>query len=221
MSEEELVRRARQGDAAAFEQLVLANQNRVYSLALRLTGDREEASDLAQEAFLRAWQGLPEFREECGFATWIYRLTTNLCIDYIRRSSRRREVMPTTSLDDENAGFPEPADWTQDPQVHLERAEMGRALKEGIASLPDYYRAPLVLRELCGFCYQEISDTLGVDMGTIKSRLARARAQLVKFLLADGNISPPGTSKSGKKKAESRTKGRTKGRKGGGQDENM
>lgn len=207
MSEEELVRRARNGDPAAFEQLVLDNQKRVYSLALRLTGDREEANDLAQEAFFKAWQALPDFRAESGFSTWLYRLTTNLCIDYLRRRSRRREAMPTASLDDENAGIPEPADWTQDPQVHLERAELGRAMKEGIASLPDHYREPLVLRELSGLCYQEIADTLGVDMGTVKSRLARARGLLVKFLVASGNILPPKASEKMKRKPGKRKEG--------------
>ena len=88
-NDKELVRRAKAGDHQAFARLVEDNQNRVYSLAFRITGDREESADLAQEAFLKAWQALPNFQGESSFATWVYRLTTNLCIDYIRRQQRR------------------------------------------------------------------------------------------------------------------------------------
>ena len=93
---------------------------------------------------------------------------------------------------------------------------MGRAMKRGIDALPEHYRVPLVLREFSGLCYQEIADRLELDMGTVKSRLARGRAQLVKFLLADGNISPPATSKTAKTSGKTATK-----RKGGSRDADM
>ena len=89
MTDQELVERAKRGDQSAFERLVLDNQNKIYSLTLRLTGDREEAADLAQEAFVKAWQGLASFQGESSFSTWMYRLTTNLCIDYLRKKKRR------------------------------------------------------------------------------------------------------------------------------------
>ena len=114
MTDQELVLRAKQGDQAAFEQLVVDNQNKVYSLALRLIGDREEAADQAQEAFLKAWQGLNAFQGESSFSTWLYRLTANVCIDYLRRRNRRLGVESAVSLDDEEAGWAEPADWEQD-----------------------------------------------------------------------------------------------------------
>lgn len=184
----DLERRAKEGDQGAFERLVMDNQNRVYSLALRLCGDREAAADLAQEAFIKAWQGLGSFQGESSFATWVYRLATNLCIDYLRKKKRREGVEPSVSLDDSDSGWAEPADRESDPQLVLERSERGRALARGLASLPGWQRQVLVLRELSGLSYQEISQALDVDLGTVKSRIARARLSLRKILLEDGNF---------------------------------
>ena len=180
MTDQELAARARAGDQDAFERLVLDNQNKVYSLAVRLVGDREEAADLAQEAFLKAWQNLPSFQGESSFSTWPYRL---------RRQKRRQETAPAVSLDDEEAGWAEPADWEQDPHRKLEQSERGRALARGLERLPEYQRRPLVLRELSGLSYQEIAQALDLDLGTVKSRIARARLALRKILLEDGNFS--------------------------------
>ena len=198
MTDRELVARAGAGDQEAFEQLVRDNQNRVYSLAVRLVGDREEAADLAQEAFLRAWQGLAAFQGESSFATWIYRLTTNVCIDYLRRKKRRQEVEPAVSLDDEDSGWAEPADAGQDPQRKLEEAERSRALSRGLERLPEHQRQVLVMRELSGLSYQEIGAATGLDLGTVKSRIARARLALRKILLEDGKFFDRPSSKSTK-----------------------
>lgn len=188
MTEQELVARAKAGDQSAFEQLVLDNQNKIYSLAFRMVNDREEAADLAQEAFLKTWQGLPAFQGDSSFSTWVYRLASNVCIDFLRKQKRRREVEPALSLDDEESGWTEPADWDQDPQRHLERTERSRAVDRGLKALPDHHRQVLVLRELSGLSYQEIGQALDLDMGTVKSRIARARLALRKILLEDGNF---------------------------------
>ena len=188
MTDRELVEKAKQGDQSAFEQLVLENQNRAYSLALRLIGDREEAADLAQEAFVRACQGLEQFQGGSSFATWVYRLTTNVCIDYLRKKKRREAVEPVVSLDDPDSGWAEPFLWEQDPQRLLEQSERGRALAQGLDRLPDWQREILVLRELSGLSYQEIGEKLDLDLGTVKSRIARARMNLRKILLEDGNF---------------------------------
>ena len=188
MSDKELAEKAKAGDQSAFEQLVIENQNKVYSLALRLVNDREEAADLAQEAFVKAWQGLSSFQGESSFATWVYRLTTNVCIDHLRKKKRRKGVEPSVSLNDEESGWAEPADWESDPQLLLERSERGKALARALARLPDWQRRALVLRELSGLSYQEIGDALDIDLGTVKSRIARARLSLRKILLEDGNF---------------------------------
>jgi len=199
VTDRELAEQAKLGDQDAFEQLVLDNQNRVYSLALRLCGDREEAEDLAQEAFVKAWQALATFQGESSFATWVYRLTTNVCIDHLRKKKRREGVEPAVSLDNEDTGWAEPADWEQDPQRLLEKSERGRALERGLSRLPDWQRRVLVLREMSGLSYQEIAEQLDLDLGTVKSRIARARLSLRKILLEDGNFFGQGPSKPVKK----------------------
>lgn len=202
MTEQELIRAAKGGDQSAFEQLVLEHQNRVFTLAFRIVNDREEAADLAQEAFLKAWQGLPNFQGESSFSTWLHRLTTNLCIDWLRRQTRRREIEPVASLDDEESGWAEPADPGQDPQRQLERKELHRALARALQTLPDHHRQVLVMREVSGLSYQEMGQALDLDMGTVKSRIARARLALRKLLLADGNFSesPPSNPTETKKR---------------------
>lgn len=202
MADQDLVARARAGNQEAFERLVEENQNKVYSLALRLVGDREEALDLAQEAFLKAWQGLKAFQGESSFSTWIYRLTTNVCIDYLRKQKRRQGVETAVSLDDEDSGWAEPADWEQDPQRKLEQSERVRALGKAMEQLPEHQRRALVLREISGLSYQEIGQALDLDLGTVKSRIARARLALRKILLSDGNFSgaPPSNPTNEKKR---------------------
>lgn len=200
MTEQDMVKKAAAGDQDAFEQLVLDHQDRVFSLAFHLVGDREQAADLAQEAFLKAWKGLGSFQGESSFGTWMHRLTTNVCLDYLRRQARRREVAAVVSLDDEDSGWAEPADERQDPHRQLEAAERRQALQEGLARLPEHHRQVLLLREVAGLSYQEIAKATDADLGTVKSRIARGRNQLRKILLSHGNLFPFDASKSMKKK---------------------
>jgi RNA polymerase sigma-70 factor (ECF subfamily) len=191
VTEQELISRAKKGDQAAFAQLVTDHQNRVYTLAVRMVGDREEGADLAQEAFLKAWQALPAFRGESSFSTWMYRLTANVCLDFLRR--RKRQPVQTVFE-------AEPSDQTQDPQRQLERRETSRAIHLALDRLPPNQRQILTLRELSGLSYQEIGQLLRLDIGTVKSRLARARSALRKILLAEGNFFAPSASNPDSKK---------------------
>ena len=199
-TEQELVSLAKGGDAAAFEQLMLASQDRVYTLCLRMTGNREDALDLAQEAFLNAWRGLPSFQGNSSFSTWVYRLASNACIDFLRKRKRRQQGESPHSLDDEEAPLPEPADPRGSPEEELERRELRRAVERGLQALPDHHRQVLVMRELSGMSYQEIGAVLDLDLGTVKSRIARARLALKKFLVQEGNFSPETPSKQTKSK---------------------
>lgn len=197
-TERELVSRARAGDTAAFEQLMLDSQDRVYTLCLRMTGNREDALDLAQETFFNAWRGLGSFQGNSSFSTWVYRLASNACIDFLRKRKRRQQGESPHSLDDEEAPLPEPADPRGSPEEELERRELRRAVERGLQALPDHHRQVLVMRELSGMSYQEIGAVLDLDLGTVKSRIARARLALKKFLVQEGNFSPETPSKQTK-----------------------
>lgn len=187
------------GDTNAFEALVVAYQKQVYNLALRTVGNEEDAADMTQEVFLRAYWALGTFRGESKFSVWLYRLTTNVCIDFLR--SRRRH--PTVSLtasedDDEQPQFDLPSDERTSPEQQLTRSEMRRAVSRGLDSLPDDARKILILRELNGLSYAEIGKVLHLEAGTVKSRLFRARRKLCDFLLADGNLPDQYASKQTK-----------------------
>lgn len=183
IDERELIAAAKRGSERAFEQLVRANEKKVYTLCLRMCGDPADAEEAAQEAFLAAWKGLPSFRGDSAFSTWLHRLAANACIDLLRRTRRTRAEL---SLDDELAA--EPVDERASPQRELERREQREAVQRGLAALPDEHRTVLVLREVEQLSYAEIAEATGLELGTVKSRISRARAQLRNYLLSQGNL---------------------------------
>lgn len=183
-----VIRRVCDGDTDAFEALVTAYQKQVYNLALRTVGNEEDAADMTQEAFLRAYRSLGSFRGDSKFSVWLYRLTTNICIDFLRSRGRRPTVSLTAADEDEEPQELDVADDRFDPVQSLERAELRRAVQRGLASLPEDYRRILMLRELSGLSYAEIGQVLRLEEGTVKSRLFRARKKLCDFLRKDGNL---------------------------------
>lgn len=183
-----VIRRVCAGDTDAFEALVTAYQKQVYNLALRTVGNEEDAADMTQEAFLRAYRSLGSFRGDSKFSVWLYRLTTNICIDFLRSRGRRPTVSLTAADEDEEPQELDVADDRFDPVQSLERAELRRAVQRGLASLPEDYRRILMLRELSGLSYTEIGQVLRLEEGTVKSRLFRARKKLCDFLRKDGNL---------------------------------
>ncbi len=197
MTVEELVRAAAKGRTEAFEELVRLHEKKVYALTLRMCGNPEDARDAAQEAFLSAWRGLPSFRGEAGFSTWLYRLASNAAIDQLRRNRRQREE---ASLD---AGEMDTPDQSPGPQEAAEGSELQRAVADGLASLSEDHRRILLLREYQQLSYDEIAQTLDMDLGTVKSRISRARRALRKILLESGNLSGYLPSKQTEKEGRS------------------
>lgn len=195
--EQRLVDAARQGDEGAFESLVRLYEKRVFALAVRMCGNQEDAAEAAQEAFLAAWQGLRFFRGDSSFSTWLYRLTSNACVDLLRREGRHRAAAGP-SLDDEDLNRDVP-DTALSPQEEAERRELRAQIEEGLRALSPEHRQVLVLREMHQLSYDEIADTLDLDVGTVKSRISRGRKQLRNFLLRSGNfLAAPPSKETGK-----------------------
>ena len=186
--ERRIIRRVLDGDNSAFEDLVLANQKNVYNLALKMIGNEEDALDVSQEAFLKAYSQLSGFRSESRFSVWLYRLTHNLCVDLIRKR-RREKVVPLTYVDDEGtAAELELPDLRDLPEAAAIRHELRETIDEGIAALGERHREVFVMREVADLSYAEIAGTLGISEGTVKSRLSRARQNLVKNLADKGTF---------------------------------
>jgi RNA polymerase sigma-70 factor (ECF subfamily) len=172
VNERGLIARAQRGDASAFEALVNMHAKLVYNLAFRVVNDQHEAEDLAQEAFLRAWRALPRFRGQARFSTWLYRIVTNLC--YNRLPHLRRELMAVEP--DEGAIY------LPDERQGVERAlisdELNGYLHQAIAELPEGYRLLITLRQFQEMSYNEIAETTGMPLGTVKTGIFRARKLL-------------------------------------------
>lgn len=190
MTEQELVSRIREGDADAFAILLEQHQKKVYSLAFRMVRHGEDAADITQEVFLSAWKGMGSFHGDCALSTWLYRLTSNACIDFLRREKRKAAAGLHLSLDDTEEGetwnLP---DFRGDPHRCLEEKQTREAIAAGMDALSQEHRTVLALREISGLSYAEIADVLDLEEGTVKSRIARARLALRKKLLESGNLS--------------------------------
>ncbi|MCL2568521.1 MAG: sigma-70 family RNA polymerase sigma factor [Oscillospiraceae bacterium] len=192
--ERAVIERVLAGESEAFETLLLANQRKVYNLCLRMTGNAEDAEDLAQEAFWKAYQNLAGFKGESGFGPWLYRLASNVCIDHLRRE-KRREKSSLTYQDESGAAVDiEVPDERFMPETMLDRRQVQESIQRGLDTLTPEHRNILVLREINGLSYEEIGETLELEAGTVKSRISRARIALSKFLLQDGNISEKNSS---------------------------
>jgi RNA polymerase sigma-70 factor (ECF subfamily) len=191
--EEQWIAAARQGDQEAFGELVRLYEKRVFALTLRMCRQPEDAAEAAQEAFLAAWQGLPSFRGEASFSTWLYRLASNACVDLLRREGRHRAAAGPSFNDEERS--PDVVDDAPSPQEAAEQAELRCQIEAGLQTLSPDHRQVLILREIHQLSYGEIAQALSLDVGTVKSRISRGRKQLRNFLLQSGNFSPPPASK--------------------------
>ena len=195
MQDELLIRRAQRGDADAFEQLLLEHQKNVYNLCYRMAGNPDDAMDLSQETFLRAWRWLDQYQFASAFSTWLYRLCSNICIDFLRRR-RRQQTVPLTfeDADGEEQTYAVP-DAQPLPEEQVELKLTRETLAAAMAQLLPEHRAVLQLRVVNEMSYEQIADVLDIQIGTVKSRLSRARNQLKK-ILERGNLSRRASSES-------------------------
>ena len=193
-----IVRNVLGGDANAFETLVLEYEKNVYNIALRMTGNSEDAADMTQEAFIKAYNSLQSFRGDSKFSVWLYRIVSNVCLDFLRSKNRRPTVSLSVEDDDGEDAQLDVADESQSPELLLDRKLTRDSVRRGLDSLPPDYRQILLLREIQGLSYDEIAQALSLEVGTVKSRIFRARKRLCTFLIDDGNISD--FSSSGKMK---------------------
>ena len=169
-TDEELVARATAGDVDSFNQLVSRWERTIYALAYRTLGREEDARDVVQEAFLRAYRGLRGFKGEAKFSSWLYRITLNLCRDWIRRERRAPVVQPPEGTDAVDLADAQAAP-TESVEDLVARREMSRAVSRAMAELPEEQRTAIMLKEYHGLTFQEIADQLNCPLSTVKTRL--------------------------------------------------
>jgi len=192
MDELALIQEARNGDLNAFNRLVLAYQDMAYHLAMRMLSDPDQAEDVTQTAFLSAYRHLSSFRGG-SFKAWVMRMVTNACYDELRRRQRHPST-PLEPLDDDDESIESPS-WMADdglsPEEQLEQKELDRAIQRCLQQLDEEFRAVVIFIDLQGMDYQEAAEILGKPLGTVKSRLARARLKLRDCLHRFWELLPP------------------------------
>ena len=191
MDESAIIHSAQHGDLDAFNTLVLAYQETVYNTALRIMGDEDQAVDAAQEAFISAFRAITSYRGG-SFKAWLLRTVTNACYDELRRKNRRPSV-PLEPMTDEGDDVETPrwlADPSAGPEESFDQAELEHAIQHCLQNLPTDFRAVVVLADIQGLDYSEVATAIKTPLGTVKSRLARARLRLRECLHAFGELLP-------------------------------
>jgi RNA polymerase sigma-70 factor, ECF subfamily len=183
-TDEELVARSIGGDADSFNELILRWERPIYALAYRTIGREEDARDVCQETFLRAFRALPGFRGQAKFSSWLYRIALNLCRDWIRRERRVQVVQAPENLDlVDMAAALEPSETVEDL---VTRKDLARAVERAMANLPEEQRTAIVLKEYHGLTFQEIADLVGCPLSTVKTRLYQGLTVLRRELAKSG-----------------------------------
>ena len=180
-----LARQAAAGNDDAFSVIVDRYSRLVYNVALRSASSPEDAADISQETFLKAWRSIGSFRGDCALSTWLCRIALNCCCDHARSAKRHRVLSLTVQEDEDETkvlDIPD-TDVTAMPEEELTRQTEIAAVREAIDSLPEEQKMIITMRDITGLSYIEIADTLGLEMGTVKSRINRARGAVKRFLV--------------------------------------
>ncbi len=202
MTDEFTLRRAQKGDAQAFEQLVTPHEQMLWRVCWHYTRHQEDAADCLQESMLKAWKAIKSYRGDCSLSSWLYRIAASVCLDFLRKQKRLPETESADEMAEEE-GFT-PADDSPTPDEAVIRRESADNIRAAIDSLPADMRTVIILYALQGMPYEEIAASMQTSVGTVKSRLNRARQKIAKFL-QDGGNNPPNpasiTSEGGRKHA--------------------
>ena len=180
-------KKVRHGSESAFEAVVYDNERLLYTIALRMLGNPEDASDAVQETFLKAWNARTSFRGDAKLSSWLCRILSNVCVDALRRR-RETESLSVTDPEGEETER-EIADERFDPARVTEREDLRERVREAVDTLPKEFREPLLLREFGGMSYVEIAMALSLEPNTVRTRIFRARKKLCALLAEDGNFS--------------------------------
>lgn len=165
--------RSRNGEVAAFEELIFSYEKKIFNIALRMVGNPEDARDVAQEVCIKIFKSIRNFKGDSSFSTWVYRITSNVCIDEIRK--RKKNVIPLAASGENGEFEIIPIDHSDLPEEIAERKELSKLIRSCILELAADYKMLIVYRDIYGYTYEEISKILNLSMGTVKSRLSRAR----------------------------------------------
>ena len=202
MTDEFTLRRAQKGDAQAFEMLITPHEQMLWRVCWHYTHHQEDAADCLQEAMLKAWRAIKSYRGECSLKTWLYRIAATVCLDFLRKQKRLPETESADELA-EDEGFT-PVDASPTPDEAVIRRESADNIRAAIDALPADMRTAIILYALQGMQYEEIAEVTRTSVGTVKSRISRARQKIAKFL-QDGGNNPPNpasiTSEGGRKHA--------------------
>lgn len=187
VNDEEIVKRVKSGDIDAFEELIAKYEKRVFSLIYNMLKNDNDIEDIAQEVFVKVYRNIDKFHGNSSLYTWIYRITTNLCLDYIKKQKSVIYIDEKLQLDDGEVELQLPSEEKLQDELYEEK-ELKQKLEKAIAKLQDKQRIMIVLRDIKGLSYEEISEILEMKLGTVKSQINRARLKLKEILEKDGTF---------------------------------
>ncbi|UMZ72559.1 RNA polymerase sigma factor [Natranaerofaba carboxydovora] len=191
--DELLVQRCKKGQLEAYEKLIKKYENKVYSLCYRYSGNYDDANDLAQEAFIKVFNSIDKFKGKSAFSTWLYRVTANVCLDEMRKKKKTPISIDKPQETEEGEVYFNLPDQKYNPEIIAEKNDLKQLVHKGISKLPKEQRIIIILREMEELSYEEISEVLEISIGTVKSRLNRARKNLKEILSHNAELFPTNT----------------------------